>query len=454
MDKNYVAIGCVLALAGGVASAMKPELVAGLVAVIVLMMVTAMRPHIGIAFWLVFTIFVPSWTLIPVAGTNISTSYIAIPVVLAVLARLIFDRLNGGPRLAPTLVDSGVMLGVLLVVSYQYSFDQAQFLATNVVIALFGGYILGRLANVSAQKVFVVAMVIVAIWGIAEFLLDWHAFVDWQTEELGIGPALQERGGFTRSEASLGHAIAYGAALASALPFTRVFKRPLVLQLILAAGIFVSFSRGPMLALIATFALMLYIERSSSRRIASIAILAVGLVVTYYVFDFLYSGSGQSEVASSSQQRDRQINQSLDFINLFGPADGAQLNRDGRYVTNGVDIVDSVPIRLGLDFGWVTCALLLVPVVVAAARVLGRRVGPAGIAVAGQIPVLLVTSFITQWQILFFFLCGIAVTEFANARAAKRSKGTPSAGEPSKDKWTTTTAPRTSKTVSTPMIRR
>ena len=412
-------MGVALAIVGGVTAALMPEYMLALVAIAVVMAIALVRPGVGIAIWLVFTILTPSWTQIPAGGTVIGPAYIAIPIVIAVLLRRLHDRMGGAPPFTLTAVDGGITLGVVFVILYQSWYDQALFLATNVVISLYGGYVIGRLARVSMQKVFVVAMVIVALWGIAEFLFSWHLFVNWQTGNGGIGPALQERGGFTRSEASLGHAIAYGACLVAAIPFTREFRRPLLLQAILAAGILVSFSRGPILALLITIALMFYADHSTQRRVAAFGTLLVGMVGAYYIFDFLYTGSGQAEVASSSSQRDIQIERTIDRVNWFGPATGAQLNQEGRYVTNGVDIVDSVPLRFGLDFGWVVCALLLLPVAVAVWRVVARKAGPAGIAVAGQVPVLLVTSFITQWQVVFMSLCGMAWTEYASSRSKK-----------------------------------
>lgn len=415
-------VGIALALLCGIAVAIRPDLMIGIAAASLIVGVTFMRPQVGIAAWLVFTIVVPSWTLIPAAGTVVGPSYIALPIIAAVLMRRTHDRMQGGRRISITGVDGAVILGVVMVLVYQSYYDQAQFLATNVVVSLFGGYVLGRLSRESNPKVFVVSMIAVAIWGILEFLFGLHPFTEWQVTAGGIGPALQERGGYVRSEASLGHAIAYGACLVAAVPFTRLLNRPLVWQAVLAAGVLVSFSRGPMLALIVTLAVMFYVERSTSRKVASGVVLGVGLVATLIVFDFLYNGSGQAEVASSSYQRDNQIARSLDFINWLGPATGSRLNGEGRYVTNGIEIIDSVPLRLGLDFGWIVVALLLLPVAAASVRVLNRRAGAASIAIVGQIPVLAVTSFITQWQIVFMFVCGLAVNEIAAEKRARTTE--------------------------------
>jgi hypothetical protein len=403
-----------------IVAAMSPQLLIGAFVLTALFGIALWRPGVGISIWLVVTVLIPSWTSVSVLGITGGPSYLAIPVVIAVFINRMNRRLGHRELLRLSIADVAAVMSVVLVLVCQAVFNQEQFLATNALIALFCGYVLGRAAEVSMHRVFAVVMVSVAIWGIVEFVFSVHLFVDWQADSMGMGPYVQERGGLSRSEASLGHAIAYGACLAAALPFTTLFKRPLVLQIIIFLGVLVSVSRGPILAVVFTFAILLYVSRSSKHRAAAATLLVVGLAAVYFVFTFLYFGSGQSEVESSGQARDDQLSRSISYTNLFGPADGTQLDSAGRYVTNGVDIVDSAPLRLALDFGWLICALMLVPIVLAGYEVLRRRAGVATVALAGQIPILLVTSFITQWQTMFFFVAGMAVTEMLDRRSRKQ----------------------------------
>ncbi|QWT24876.1 hypothetical protein KPL76_05825 [Subtercola sp. PAMC28395] len=415
----YFLAAVAVAAVASVAAVSSPMLAVGILLVMVFTFVSFWRPQFGIALWLVATVFIPSWTVLASVGTQIQPYYLAVPVVIGLTLRRIHGRISHGRVFSLSFVDLSVVTGVVLVMFYESIFQQASFLSTNVLFTLFLGYVIGRLSEPVQHNVFAVLMIIVAIWGILEFGLSWHAFVDWQATGGGIGPALQERGGFTRSEATLGHAIAYGACLAAAIPFVRSFKRAAVLQVILCAGVLVSFSRGPILAVVFTFALMVFVERSSKRRLTSIVFLIAGLTLVYFVFTFLYNGSGQSEVQASSSYRDNAVASSIQFTNVIGPADGLQLNADGRYETNGVDIIDSAPLRLALDFGWLVTVLLLMPAVAAIVAVLRRRAGPATVALAAQVPVLLVTSFITQWQVIFFFIAGLAINEMVASRRGK-----------------------------------
>lgn len=416
---------CVLILAiSGYGIAVAPELVAGVLVVLVLMIVTCVSREVGISLWLVATIAIPFWTVIAVSGIAVRPSYLGIPIAFAVILRRLYDRVKNPYPMRTTAVDYFVTAGVALIVIFQSVYGQQSFLATNAVITLFSGYVIGRFAGVSLQKVYLVAMVIVAIWGIAEFVFSFHVFTGWQADAQGIGPQLQIRGGLARSEASLGHAIAYGACLAAAMPFARYFRSSAVTQLVLAVGVVVSFSRGPILAVVFTFAVMVYVERSTKHRVASFFLLVVGAVAALTLFNLLYNGAGQNDVTLSGGARTAQINQALGYINPIGPATGTQLNSSGRYETNGVDSVDNAPLRLALDFGWIVCVLMLTPALLAAWNTLRRNAGPATVALVCQIPILVVTSFITQWQTLFFFIAGMAVREVIEANRPRRDETT------------------------------
>lgn len=87
-------------------------------------------------------------------------------------------------------------------------------------------------------------------------------------------------------------------------------------------------------------------------------------------------------------------------------------------LVNGILVIDSTPLRLAANFGIIAAVLFAVPVLIALARVIGRKAGPASVALAGQIPVLAVTSFITQWQVLIFFAMGLVATEVMQDRIA------------------------------------
>jgi hypothetical protein len=420
-----VASGVVL-VAGLVPLALiSPLLTIGAVGAVVLIIVSAAFPAFAVGMWLTLTLLVPFWTTIFVGGTAVGPSFLNIPVAFGLVLRALLGMMNG-ERSKLTWLDAALISAVGLVLVQQQVFGQESFLATNVAVALFGGYVIGRFARESAGRIFVVVSVALAVWGLIEFATSTHVFTGWFADIGGIGPAIQERGGLSRSEASLGHAIAYGATLAAAMPFTRTFKHPLFLQLVLTAGILSSLSRGPILAAILTFALMLYTERTTATRLRSVFLLAGGVGIAFFLFTSLYSGSGQAELQSSSSARDDQLLSTLALTNFIGPAAGTQWDStNSRYVTNGIAIVDSTYLRFALDFGWLVTVLLLLPAIIAALRILARRGGPAAIAVVGQIPILAVTSMITQWQIVFFFVVGLSIRELARQGNGHREVAEP-----------------------------
>ena len=89
-------------------------------------------------------------------------------------------------------------------------------------------------------------------------------------------------------------------------------------------------------------------------------------------------------------------------------------------VTESVEVavpVSTAYVIVGVIFGIITAVLFLVPVLVAGVRCLKRTAGPASVALAGQIPVLLVTSPITQWQLLLFFMMGAVAAEVTSRSA-------------------------------------
>lgn len=409
-------ISAILVVALVPALLQQPVVGAGILGAIFLVAVGAASPRIGVSIWLALLVFIPFWTTVSNFGITVNTALLAMPVAVGIVLRKLGPIALGQAKLDIRRTDILVVSGVALVLILGAVYGQASFLATNVGFTLFGGYVIGRLAPAELRSVYAVFMIIIAIWGIAEWIFRWHAFVNWLPEVGGIGPFIQERGGLARSEATLGHAIAYGACLAAAIPLVRNFRGAFIWQALLVVGVLASVSRGPIIATVFAFALIAWTTTSGRVRFWSAIVLVAGLIGVYFFFTFLYEGAGQSDVTLSEQARDSQIGQTLSYINLFGPATGAQLTPEGLYIVNGIERVDSTWLRLGLDFGWVVTALLLIPLVVTSWRVLTRRAGPAAIALTTQIPIIVVTSFITQWQTVFFFLAGLAISEGAIRR--------------------------------------
>lgn len=370
------------------------------------------RPQQALALWLVAVCFVPDWTTVHVGPLALSpSSAVGLPFVIGLIARRLFsdDRMRN-VRIA--FADWALLgAGVLIIAQNNLSFLNSV-LAKEFALVWVVSYILGRAAGPMVQRALVIMLSIAAAWGVIEFVFGIHVFEFWSMSSSHHWNVIQERAGVARSEATFGHAIAYGAALALAIPFTKLLsdRWALIAQIVLAAGVVFSLSRGPMLSLIVAFALTAVFLSSGAYRIRMLILTAVGGVTVYAVLQFLYNGPFADEVQQSGAQRGNQFQATVERLHLITPSRGFALQGD-RYSVGGVEVIDSTPLRLAVNFGIVAAVLILVPVVLALIYMLTMRAGVATVALVGQIPALLVTSLITQWTVLIFFAMGMAVTE-------------------------------------------
>jgi hypothetical protein len=405
---RYIILGALLATgAAAIGVTRAPLLVCGVIGATAIIALSFRYPRTAIGVWLAVVSLVPFWTRFGVGAT---------PSV--VLGALVLVGVLASPASRKTrfaAVDAALILATAIVMVYVAAGGLPFFLVSSFLLVAGSAYILGRVAYQSTQGTFAAIMVVVALWGVAEFVFDWHAFENWFPSADHHWNILQVRGNLTRSEAGMGHAIAYAAALALSLPFARELRRPGIAQLIIIAGICASLSRGPMLAMVLTLGLGAVALTSGSKRIRAILVVLVGMVVVGVLFDFLYSGDYSDEVVGSGDARSRQLEFAISLLNPLGPATGIGVS-DGTLNITGMDVIDSTPLRFSVNFGWIIAILLLAPVWQSAVAFARGKAGPASIALLGQIPILLVTSLITQWQALFFFVAGMAMTEVLDKR--------------------------------------
>ncbi|NKZ80224.1 hypothetical protein GTA28_26215 [Rhodococcus hoagii] len=421
--KELGSVGATVTLAA-VAGFLAPNYAAVIVACILgatLVVFSYMRPRIALVLWLTIVVVVPNWTTIYVVGIGMPpSSAVGIPVLAGVAAA----RIAGPDKLRISWMDWSLAVASLIVTLLWIGGElQGIYFVRDLLLVWVLAYILGRNADEMVKSAFAVLMAIAAVWGILEFMFGVHLFVDWMPSATHTLNHIQSRAGVDRSEAAFGHAIAYGASLAMAIPFAQnLRKHSLTVQLLLAAGIIVSLSRGPLIALAVTLVLLTWVTASSSKlRVRYIALTVVGASAVWVVLDRMYSGVYAEEVVSSGDSRSSQwevIQPALRWfssaLTYFGP--------DATAEVRGIAIIDSTPLRLAANYGIVAAVLFSIPVVVAAWRVFRREAGSASIALAGQIPVLAVTSFITQWQALVFFVMGLVVTEsMARVKGPARS---------------------------------
>lgn len=401
------AIGVVATTALAALATIQPSLSMAIVVATAFVVLTAFKPAFGLVAWLVLVALVPDWTPISLGGINLRPSIV---IGLPVLAGLLLSRKRSGSRLA--LPDFALAGAVVLVLVLTVLESYPTFLIINLGLVLVLSYTLGRLSPDEVKTAFVVVMMIVAVWGMFEFVTRLHVWTTWSPSVFHHWGDVQTRAGLDRSEAGFGHAIAYGASIAMAIPFARDLKRHSALaQVVLAGGVVASFSRGPMLALVLTFGLSIFAVTHGRRRLGAFLLFGMSMVAILVVFQLLYSEDDASDVRLSGEQRSIQLERALPAIKWLGASAGVQVDQTGRLQSAAVDVIDNTLLRLGANFGWIVAVLVLAPILYAAVQFFRRRVTPASVALLGQIPVLAVTSLITQWQAILFFIAGIAVTE-------------------------------------------
>ena len=389
-----------------------PAIVIGGLLAVGLIVATAMRPMVGVVAWLAVLVLIPDWTVLPVGLKPISV------IGIVVLVGLLVSRRR--ERIKIAWPDFTLLSAVLVLTALTYLESYPLVLLSNLAGALGVSYWLGRTVPATARRAYLYAMVVVSIWGILEALTSVHLYSEWMLSPTHHWEEVQTRSGVDRSEAAFGHAIAYGAAIAMAIPFARELPRHAGLfQVILLAGVFASFSRGPILTATLTLGLAVVFASTGRRRIGSILLLILALGVTYFVFQFLYGGEDAATTELSGDQRTIQLLATLPNVQWFGSS-GLSFE-DGRVQTLGADIIDNTFLRLAINFGWILAVLILAPLVFAVTRFFQGQATPSSLALIGQIPVLLVTTLITQWQAAVFLIAGMAVTELVALRAAQKT---------------------------------
>jgi hypothetical protein len=106
-------------------------------------------------------------------------------------------------------------------------------------------------------------------------------------------------------------------------------------------------------------------------------------------------------------------------IDVLGFSSAFSRSANGEVSFQAFNSIDSALILHGLIYGWASLAVALVLLAGAVVAVILRRAAAPTIAVAAQIPALLVVALITQYATMFWFVAGFAVYAQA-ARAATR----------------------------------
>lgn len=297
-----------------------------------------------------------------------------------------------------------------------------------LVVQWTGAFLAGRIIGhrVPLRWVYgavAVALSVVAVIALVEFLTGWNPFVaipgsgglydDWSP--------IQERGGRARAEAAFGHSIALGASLALAVPLALASRFRagvrLSMTVLLVAAAAVTFSRIGLLTAIGGVALsVLFVRSEMSARmrwsvIGGLAVAAAGLSS---LIAGTFDAAGDEATASADYRVD--LLSLLPTMRAFGLAASLHETPTGQRTFAGFDSIDSAVLLVGLDYGWVPMVVVVLLLAIGLwCLVSGRATAPT-IAVVAQIPALATVALITQYSTLLWFVAGLAVFSQAAAR--------------------------------------
>jgi hypothetical protein len=390
---------------------------------IVVAMIARRFPKLGVVLWILVLCLAPYWF-----GLQLSFGPYFPPTALAALLLIFSATRIRAPQLTPW--DFAVFVfGTIAVVAYWIG---AETLAEAfIVVAVWiVPFIAGRVAASRVEISWIygaigVGFSVVAILAIIEFATGHNLFADLKVSnpEYGSWAPLQYRGGSLRAEGAFGHSIALGASLALAIPLVlaspfRVWIRTTMVLLILAAVV-VTFSRVGMICAILSLVLsLLFLRDEVPRRLRVSLVVAGGIVAAgaYSLVITVFTAAGAEATDSASYRGD--LTSLISQFNLVGLTNVFQKNAQGEVFFGDFHSIDSWLILVGLTYGSIALAVVIVVLLGALIMVLRRRATPATIALVAQIPAFATVALITQYASFVWFVGGLAVsTQLMLARA-------------------------------------
>ncbi|GEB46090.1 hypothetical protein MTE01_20350 [Microbacterium testaceum] len=391
-------------------AAANPVVGMGMLAATVYIAWAIKHPTSAGAAWIFAVAVVPQWWSFSIPGIGSVGFTTAVGVALA-LALLVGGAGRGAAdryvAIFAVLVLAAV--GLALLATDLQSFIVRDFLLVWIVPAFVGV----RLAPTFRTTLPVVGAII-GVWSVLELATGLHVFETFG--QVSTWQTIQYRGAFARSEAAFGTPIALGAFLALALPFVTYLRRGRALATILiVAGVLATISRSPLIAVLVVGVLLVY--RLATIRVVVAAALAA-VVLGVLAGPLFGSDDAGADTAGSNFYRENAINAVIGTLRPIGLADGAYVDpRSGSLLFTGFNSIDSAVLLTGLVIGWlplILAALAIIPVVVTALR---RKASPEEIAFLAQLTMVASLAFITGWQIMFFALVGVVMSQRADRRA-------------------------------------
>lgn len=401
-------------------SAMTPMLSADRVSLmlpalgVLLIMLLAARTHprAAAALWFVVICFVPCWVEV-----TVKYSFPAAVLVSMVLVVALF----------PTVpkdfgISDWMMIAFFLSSVAPYLFGLGDRSSSMVLLTYWGpAYLIGRTVATHTgvewlYRCAAVLFTIVAIGALIEFIFSWNPFVGIHLNN-GLYQTwgkLQERGGVLRAEGAFGHSIALGASVALVIPLVIASRfslrtRALMVLAMLACEV-VTFSRAGMLSAALAVALMALFGREGlSPKLRGLVV--VVLVAVAAAASPLLTGTYARAGAEASNSADYRLSLTslIPRIALLGKSPDMYVSANGTHYVGQFKSIDSALILLGLTYGLLPLIILCSVFLGGVYLIVSRQATAPTVAVVAQLPAFLSVAMITQYQVLVWFMVGLAV---------------------------------------------
>lgn len=368
------------------------------------------KPELGFLGWVLTICFVPIWIGVEVR-TFFSAITVATIVVVAGLMRFRRFRLNLFDWFMVILIGVSIVSNGLGYASLPANFAFAVWVCAYVL----GRMVLSRVSPAWICRVVSVAFTVVAILAIAEFFTGVNLFVllPMNNSLYEIWGPLQSRGGVLRVEGAFGHSIALGTCLAMAIPFTfssdfRPGVRVVMIGCMLVAAS-LTFSRtGIICTILALLISVLRTRNSLSAKTKIYATVGLGVVVAS-AFPFIgavFESAGAEATGSANYRGD--LLSLITDMRWIGISPSFTVSPNGEATFGDFRSIDNALVLLGLTYGLLPLLLMIGLLLVAVFAVVSGRGEPATVSVVAAIPALVTVALLTQYEVFFWFMVGLA----------------------------------------------
>lgn len=370
------------------------------------------RPRWAMALWAAALFFTPVWL-----GANVPGLFVTALTAVTLLC----IAAGIAPGLRWSVADT-IMLVLLAVLLLGYVIGGAapghiqQSLLTWFLPYIWGRMVLARTSEDWVAVCISVAAGVAAVLAIVEFATGRNFFLSVPGNP-GVWGTLQIRGGELRVEGAFGHSIALGGSLAMSAAFVLTVRWPAWVRasflVVIGIATTLTFSRlgivGYALTVVLTLALLgRYL--TTTFRVALVSIFAVGSAIAVPLLLDVFGAAGAEAEGSAGYRLD--LTSLLSAMVMIGVSPSREVLATGEDYWGSFRSIDSALILIGLRFGIVCLAVVLLLLALLVATTFTKHATPAGVALVAQIPAFATVALITQYASFVWFAAGLAVASY------------------------------------------